>query len=114
MRYYEIIITDPTGGAEPIVFTSWFENPPFPSSVFGGRSDLGALNVSFDFQIAPFSNPRGASIIEISGIDLKLISRAFDLNDRNIKISAGFKPGLPLASEAANDIIDEEGFNGLT
>ena len=101
MRFYEIIITDPNNGADPIIFTSWVENPPFPSSVFGGRSDLGALNVSFDFQISPYSSPRGASIIEISGIDLKLISQAYDLNNRNIKISAGFKPGQPLATEAS-------------
>jgi hypothetical protein len=101
MRYYEIEITDPTGKADPLKFTSWVENPAFPGSIFGSRSDLGALNVNFDFQVVPYSTPRGASMVEIWGIDLETISQANNLNNRSIKISAGFKPGLPLATYAS-------------
>lgn len=100
MRYYEIEITDPTGSAPPLIFTSWVQNPTFPSSVFGSYSDLGALNVNFDFYIVPYCTPRGASMVEIQGIDLKTISGANNLNGKSIKISAGFKPGLPLATHA--------------
>lgn len=101
MRYYEIEIIDPTGKADPIVFTSWVQNPAFPGSIFGSRSDLGALNVNFDFQVVPYSTPRGACLIEIQGIDINTISYANNLNYRSIKISAGFKPGLPLATYAS-------------
>lgn len=103
MRFYEIEIIDPTGGADPIIFTSWVQNPAFPSSAFGARSDLGALNVNFDLQIVPYATPRGASVIEIWGIDLAMISQANDLNNRLIRVSAGFKPGLPLATFASRN-----------
>lgn len=103
MRFYQIEITDPNGGASPIIFTSWVQNPTFPSSAFGARSDLGALNVNFDLQVVPYSTPRGASMIEIWGIDLATISQANDLNNRLIKVSAGFKPGLPLATFASRN-----------
>jgi hypothetical protein len=101
MRFYEIEITDPTGGASPIIFTSWVQNPAFPSSAFGSRSDLGALNVNFDLHVVPYATPRGASMVEIWGIDLATISQANDLSNRIIRVSAGFKPGLPLATFAS-------------
>lgn len=92
MRWYEITITDPAQpSAKPQVYTSWVN----------GRNDPGALNVNFDFNVVPYSLPRGASVVEIWGIPLQSISWAYNLVFKNIVIKAGFKPGLPLATAAA-------------
>jgi hypothetical protein len=91
VRFYEIVITDPTNPNSRQVYTSWFN----------GQNDPGALNVIFDFPVVPYSTTRGASMVEISGIPLQSISFATNLNNKNISISAGFKPGLPLATQAS-------------
>lgn len=91
MRFYNIEITDPTNPGPKQIYTSWFN----------GRNDPGALNVVFDFPVVPYSTVRGTSMIEIWGIPLKSISFATNLNSKNISISAGFKPGLPLATQAS-------------
>jgi len=101
MRFYRIEITDPFNRAPPIIYTSWIERPRFPLSVFGQTSDMGALNVLFDIQAMPFSTPRGYSSVEIWGIPLSIISGSSDLNNRNISVYGGFKPGLPLATQAS-------------
>jgi hypothetical protein len=101
MRFYRIEITDPNGVAAPIIFTSWNERAYFPGSLFGPSTDFGALNVIFDLQTVPFSTPRGYSMVEIWGIPLSTISGSSNLNNRNITIYAGFKPGLPLATQAS-------------
>ena len=92
MRWYEIVITDPAQpSAAPQVYASWVN----------GKNDPGALNVNFDFNVVPYSLPRGASVVEIWGIPLHSISWATNLVFKNVRISAGFKPGLPLATAAA-------------
>jgi len=101
MRFYRIEITDPEGRADPLIFTSWRERNYFPGSLFGTSTDFGALNVLFDLQTLPFSTPRGYSMVEIWGIPLSVISGSSNLNNRNITIYGGFKPGLPLATQAS-------------
>ena len=91
MRFYEIVITDPINPSSQQIYTSWFN----------GQNDPGALNVIFDFPVVPYSTTRGAAMVEISGIPLQSISFATNLNNKNISISAGFKPGLPLATQAS-------------
>ena len=101
MRFYRIEITDPNGVADPIIFNSWNEQPSLLGSFFGPSTDPGALNVLFDLNTVPFSTPRGYSMIEIHGISLSTISGSTNLNNRNITVYAGFKPGLPLATQAS-------------
>ncbi len=91
MRFYDITITDPADPSKKQIYTSWFN----------GQNDPGALNVIFDFPVVPYSTTRGASMVEISGISLQSISFATNLNNKNISISAGFKPGLPLATQSS-------------
>lgn len=92
MRWYEITITDPAQpSVAPQVYTSWVN----------GQNDPGALNVNFDFNVAPYSTPLGAHTVEIWGIPLKSISWATNLTYKNVSIKAGFKPGLPLATVAS-------------
>jgi hypothetical protein len=91
MRFYDITITDPANPDNKQTYTSWFN----------GQNDPGALNVIFDFPVVPYSTTRGAAMVEISGIPLQSISFATNLNNKNVSISAGFKPGLPLATQAS-------------
>lgn len=91
MRFYDITITDPANPSNKQIYTSWFND----------QNDPGALNVIFDFPVVPYSTTRGAAMIEISGIPLESISFATNLNNKNISISAGFKPGLPLATQVS-------------
>lgn len=106
MRYYNIILTDPTSGkiwtltqtgdglelgAGPSTFTSYVN----------GKTIAGALNVEFNIPVYPYNTPQGNSSITIWGVGLKMISQAANLNGANITLAAGMKPGLPLATAAA-------------
>jgi hypothetical protein len=93
MRFYDITITDPANPNNKQVYSSWIN----------GQNDPGALNVLFDFNVVPYSSVSSASMVEIWGIPLKSISFATNLNNKNVSISAGFKPGLPLATVAARN-----------
>lgn len=92
MRYYEITITDPANpSADPLVFTSWRNN----------KNDPGALNVQLDVYNVPLAKPQGRGTLAIWGIPIQAINYAANLNFKNIVIKAGFKPGLPLATQAS-------------
>lgn len=96
MRYYRIEITDPANAnAAPQVYTS----------LVNGQNDPGALNVMLDIYTVPYATPRGASAVSIWGIPLQSISNAANLNNKNVKISAGFSKGLPLANPAQAGVI---------
>lgn len=91
MRFYDITITDPTNADKKQIYTSWLN----------GRNDPGALNVVFDVPVTALAIPLGAAMIEIWGIPIKNISNANNLNNKLISVQAGFKPGLPLATQAS-------------
>jgi hypothetical protein len=109
LRYYDLKIIDAnglvlqpptarggftraTGGS---TFTSWVKGP------LGMRTDPGALNIEFDLPITPQHTPQGQHYIRIWGVGLPMLSQASNLNGMSFVLSAGMKPGLPLATAAA-------------
>jgi hypothetical protein len=63
-----------------------------------GQNDPGALNIEFDVVTYPFNTAQGGSSIRVHGVGLGMIAQSSNLNGQNIKLSAGMKPGLPLAT----------------
>lgn len=89
MRFYDIQIE----GDYPIRYTSWVENRPDP----------GALLVEMDIPVAPFATPFGNPWVRVHGISVQQISQAVNLKGQTISVYGGMKPGLPLATSAAED-----------
>lgn len=89
MRYYSIEIE---GGP---TYTS-FEN---------GQSNPAALDVEIDLPVVAQAQPMGSGYVRIWGISLKEISQASNLNNKNVKISAGMQRGLPLANPKQSGVI---------
>lgn len=65
------------------------------------QTDPGALNIEFDMPIYRYFQSDGRQWIRIWGIGLPMIGQASNLNGANFQLSAGMKPGLPLATAAA-------------
>ena len=96
MRYYDIQVGSGTA------VTRW-------TSFVNGQTDPGALLIELDAPVTSFASPVSNISLRIWGVSLQTISSASDFNsDLNatppkavpITISAGMKPGLPLASAA--------------
>ena len=98
MRYYRIEITDPANPGPTQVYTSWVN----------GKNDPGALNVQFNITTNTYESLTNAAVVQIQGISIKSISQASNLNNKNIKISAGFQKGLPLANPKQNGVLVNE------
>jgi hypothetical protein len=107
VRYYNIVLSNAAGQIyQPSIagfvlsktgptFTSWVQGP------YGMQTDPGALNVEFDFPVYNFHQSQGRQWTRVHGIGLQMIGQAANLNGANIQLSAGMKPGLPLATAAA-------------
>ena len=131
MRYYNIVITDPTtgqvlvpdpsgnvgfiytGGASatsgsgaPVSFNG---PPPASASTFtslvNGVTLPGALNIELDVPVYDFANPTGAAVLRVWGVGLKQIGQSSDMNGKTIQIYAGMAKGLPLANPAQAGLI---------
>lgn len=106
MRYYDLKIFDPDSGkvwkpnAKSNGFTKSAGGTTF-SSHNGNTLIPGALNIEFDIPTAPFNTPQGAVIIHLSGVGLGMIGQAADLAGQSVRLAAGMKKGLPLATAAA-------------
>jgi hypothetical protein len=107
MRFYQLVLSDPQSGlvwkptADGLGFTKSAGGFTF-SSFVNGKTDMGALNVEFDFPIYAWHQSQGKQWIRIWGVGLSMIGQAANLNGANFSLSAGMKPGLPLATAAAN------------
>jgi hypothetical protein len=107
MRYYEIIITPPSGNGSiefPTIKYSTLNN--------SGGTNGSALQVELDIFQAPFHQPaqNQNSYIKISGIEFKNISQYANLNPNNgnscgIKVYVGMSKGLPYANPKQSGII---------
>ncbi len=95
MRYYNIVLSQPNGGAQVLAFTSFA----------GGKTLPGALNVEIDIFSAPYARPVGGSFVRIWGIPLAYISQAKNLTGLDCTVYAGMQKGLPLANPAQAGII---------
>lgn len=89
MRFYDIIITDPTSGAVVQRFTNFYN----------GRIDLGGLDVEIDISVATMAMPISSSaFVRVWGIPLSMIAQSNNLNGKNIAVYGGMQKGLPLAN----------------
>jgi hypothetical protein len=88
VRFYKIVVSDPTTNAVKRTYTSFFNN----------AVDPGALNVVLDIPIAPGHVPAGTAYVEVQGIDYTDISSSSNFNKDNIAVMAGMSKGLPLAT----------------
>jgi hypothetical protein len=73
-------------------------NLPVWSSVYNGQNDPGALDIEFDIT----DNPDGTLVhgsVTVRGISQSVISQANNYNNQELKLYAGFWPGLPLATQ---------------
>lgn len=112
-RFYDLQISDPnTGliwkpttigasGSNALGFTKSAGGSTFTSWV-NGANDPGALNIEFDVVTYPFNTAQGGSSIRVHGVGLGMIAQASNLNGQNIKLSAGMKKGLPLATPSGS------------
>src|ERR1700752_2385438 len=96
MRFYDIKITDPKSGKLIQQFTSLNTL---------GQTIPGALNVELDIPVFRMAEPAGAAYVRVWGISIKDIGQAFDLNGKNIEVSAGMAKGLPLANPKQSGLI---------
>lgn len=89
MRYYSILITNPTTGALVQQFTNQVN----------GKPDMGALDIEFDISASPLATPiDSSSFVRVWGIPLALIAQSNNLNGKNIAVYGGMQKGLPLAN----------------
>ena len=95
MRYYNIVLGQPSGGAQVLAFTSFV----------GGKTVPGALNVEIDIFAAPYARPAGGSFVRIWGVPIAYISQAKNLIGLDCTVYAGMQKGLPLANPAQAGII---------
>lgn len=106
MRFYDLKISDPVSGNvwKPTRTGDGFElsagGTTFTSFV-NGKTIAGALNIEFDCPVVSFDQPQGNCMITVRGVGLKMLGQAANLNGANFQLSAGMKPGLPLATAAA-------------
>jgi hypothetical protein len=96
VRRYSIQIEGGTGGPT--------RNGIYDSQI-NGANNPGALNVELDISVISYDLPSGAALVRIWGISLADISQAANNNNKNIKVFAGFGPGLPLANPAQYGLI---------
>ena len=91
MRFYRIIISDPTSGQT---------TQEFASVLSDGTNDPGALNIELDLAVTNFAEPLGGTedYVRIWGPSLKQVGQQADLNGKLIKVFGGMGKGLPLAT----------------
>jgi len=105
VRYYDLRISNAAGQVYQPAASGRFalvrSGTSFTSHPNNGIADPGALNIEADVITANANAPQGNSHIKVSGVGLGMISQASDLNGAAFTLSAGMRPGLPLATAQA-------------
>src|SRR5579859_3269670 len=70
------------------------------SSLFGGVSDPGALNIELDFPLSTQARPMGEGWLRVWGVGVGAINQAASLANQPILVRGGMSAGLPLANPA--------------
>jgi len=106
MRYYRIVISDPSSGQvyTPPGFSGLLGGASYTSFV-NGQSLPGAWNVELDVPVIGQATPQGQALCRVWGISRQEIGQANNLNGKNIQIFAGMQKGLPLANPAQAGLI---------
>ena len=98
MRYYDILITDPVGGAPPIHISSLNDD---------GSTNPNARSIDLDIPVGPMHSPQSGAYVRIWGVAISDISQSQQLNDRHIVVSGGMAKGLPLAVPSQRGVLVE-------
>lgn len=114
MRYYSLHITDPKTGQSIVpnssggftrgtgaTFSSIAKLPMTGQIV----NDPGALNLELDIPVSQLAKPQGAARLKIWGVGLQSLGQASQLAGMNVQLSAGMRPGLPLANASQAGLI---------
>ena len=98
MRYYKVVVTDPTTGA---VFRT------YSSLKADGTTDVGALDVEIDAPVTTFANPMGdtGASIRLWGVSLEDRAASSDFNGKTLQLFGGMSKGLPLAHPAQQGLL---------
>jgi hypothetical protein len=105
VRYYKIVITDPSSGKvyQPPGFAGLLSDASYTSfvSVPGltgiGSTLPGAWDIELDIPVIDAATPQGFPTLRVWGISIQEINQATDLVGKNIAIFGGMQKGLPLA-----------------
>jgi len=96
VRFYDIVITEPTSGAVLQRFTN----------KVNGQVDMGALDIELDISTAGQALPIStSSFLRIWGISLQQVGQATSLVGKSIAVYGGMQAGLPLAKPAQSGLI---------
>lgn len=106
MRYYSIVISDPTSGkvVTPPSLTGAFSDASY-TSYANGQTLSNALNIELDLPVYPFAVPAGNGFVRVWGISLQEIGQASDLHGKAIQVYGGMQSGLPLANPKQNGLL---------
>ncbi len=110
MRYYKIVITNPTTGAA--ITPSSLQGQLITSLNPDGSFNPSALNVELDLPIATSHAPKGDGLVRVWGLGIKDLGGAFDLNPAAggkqgalVTVYGGMSAGLPLATSAQAGLL---------
>lgn len=106
MRYYRIVITDPTSGnvITPPGFDGLLGGATYTSFV-NGVTLPGAWNVELDIPVIGAATPQGSALARVWGISQTEIGQANNLIGKNVSIFGGMQKGLPLANPAQSGLL---------
>lgn len=97
MRYYKIVVTNPTTGT---VVDTW------ASLYADGTFNPGALMAYFDIQRFDMSTPKGMSLVRVWGESIKKLQQAqANYTGMQIQVYLGMSAGLPLANPDQSGIV---------
>ena len=110
MRFYSLVISDPTTGKvwQPTKTGNGFVKAAGGatfSSLVGGQTTPGALNIEFDIPVVPFHTLQGGASIIVWGVGIGMISQATNLNGANFELSGGMQKGLELAKPEQSGLL---------
>lgn len=98
MRFYTVTIMDPSGAADPIIWSSFT-----PQGVYNPN----ALNIELDVPVTTYAAPQSGSYVRVWGCGIQYIEQASNLFGRFISIEAGMSKGLPLANPLQQGVLVE-------
>ena len=100
MRYYDLIISNPTTNA---IVRRWTSHP----NGVNQPPDPGALNIEFDVMVSNYGSPAnpGGSVITIEGVPIADLFQAQQFAGMTFTLKAGMGKGLPLSNPAQSGLI---------
>ena len=97
MRYYKIVVTNPTTNEIVDTWTSLYSD---------GTFNPGGLQAYFDIQRFDMSTPKGMSLVRVWGESIKKLQQAkANYTNMQIQVYLGMSAGLPLANASQAGLV---------